>query len=486
MTLRIGILALARSTFDVAFAEEVKGRALMRLEQEGFELIGPRSLLFDAGAAEAALAEMAGETLDLLLLLQVTFTDAGMTVRIAQDAKAPLGIWALPEPRAGGHLRLNAFCGLNLAVHALGRAGRASGALYAAPDAPEVESAIRQMAQARSLRLSPVEGGRRAAGATVEGVAPSPGGSTSPAPGEIDEAAQRVARRLRGARIGLVGEHPPGFDTCRYDADALRQLAGVEVDRVELGLLFDRARAVSPERVAASRARVAADLAGLGEVRPDELDRSLQVHGALEELAADRALSGLAVRCWPEMFTEFGCAACGPMAMMNGAGVPSACEADVLGAVTALMLQEVAGEPAFLVDLVDLDGASDTGVVWHCGLAPLSMADPQDRPRATIHSNRRMPLLHEFALKPGRVTVARISQARNEMKLVLGGAEMLRAPKSFTGTSGVLRFDRPAGEVLDRLIGEALEHHTAIVYGDHRPVLRALGAQLRLPVLDLA
>ena len=92
--------------------------------------------------------------------------------------------------------------------------------------------------------------------------------------------------------------------------------------------------------------------------------------------------------------------------MLGEARVPCACEADVYGALTTLMLQRVADAPVFLVDLVDVDVADDTGVVWHCGQAPVSMARPRTPPRATIHTNRKMPLLFEFPLKPGRVTFA--------------------------------------------------------------------------------
>ena len=156
------------------------------------------------------------------------------------------------------------------------------------------------------------------------------------------------------------------------------------------------------------------------------------------------------------------------------------------GTVTSLLLQEIAGEPAWLVDVVDMDSASDTGVIWHCGSAPLGMADPATPPRAQIHSNRRMPLLAEFTLKPGRITVARISQAQNEPKMILGGAEVVSAPMSFTGTSAVIRFDRPAGEVAAAMMEERLEHHVAIAYGEHRPALRAAAARLGLAVVELA
>jgi L-fucose isomerase-like protein len=114
------------------------------------------------------------------------------------------------------------------------------------------------------------------------------------------------------------------------------------------------------------------------------------------------------------------------------------------------------------------------------------MHDPEVQPHATIHSNRRMPLLYEFPLKPGRVTLARVSQARGEQKLVIAGAEMVRAPLPFSGTAGTLRTDAPSGQVLDTIIGSALEHHMALVYGDVRDELRAVAATLKLPVLEIA
>jgi L-fucose isomerase-like protein len=171
---------------------------------------------------------------------------------------------------------------------------------------------------------------------------------------------------------------------------------------------------------------------------------------------------------------------------MTEAKTPCACEADVYGALTGLILQETTGAPAWLVDIVDMDEASDTGVFWHCGSAPISMADASVQPRAQIHSNRRMPLLQEFTLKPGRITIARVSQARGRPTMVLAGGEVVRAPMSFTGTSGVVRFDRPAADVTEAMMEFGLEHHVAIAYGEHRGALRALAGELGLPVVELA
>lgn len=467
---RVALVPLARPTFDVDFAEAQLAKALAMLEAQDIALVGPRDLLFDADAVRQALPALTREAPDLLLILQVTFTDATMTVALAEAVDAPILLWAFPEPRTGGRLRLNSLCGVNLAAHALGRAGRAVHWLHRAPDDP----------------LAALELGMALAGEVGEPTV-DPGPSAFP-PAEDDDrrAAQRARDRLASATLAVVGRHPDGFDTCRYDADALARLTGTTVEEVALETVFAGADAVAAERVAADRAAVADRVAGLDAMERAPTDGTLRVRAALEALAADRGYAGLAVRCWPEFFTEMGCAACGAMSLMTEAGVPCGCEADLYGTLTTLALQAMTGEPAFMADLVDLDRDSDTGVLWHCGLAPLSMADPEIQPRATVHSNRRKPLLMEFPLKPGRITLARFSQAGGAARLVIGGAEMQRAPLAFSGTAGTVRFDRPTDAVLATIMEEGLEHHYAFAYGEHRPALMHLSRLLDLPVLQLS
>jgi L-fucose isomerase-like protein len=173
--------------------------------------------------------------------------------------------------------------------------------------------------------------------------------------------------------------------------------------------------------------------------------------------------------------------------MLSNELIPCSCEADVNGTVTQLILQWISGEPAFGTDVVSFDFEEDLVTVWHCGLAPVSMADPKVRPQGTIHSNRQLPLLMEFPLKPGPVTIARLSEAggTGTYQLTVGRAEMIRAPLSFSGTSGVMRFERHASEILDSILKQGLEHHISITYGDHVTALSALAEMISLPVLHL-
>ena len=132
--MRLGVLPLGRSTFDVEYAGRKLVAALRGLDATGHEVFGSRMLLLDEDATLRAIGDLAASRVDQVLILQLTFTDARMTVAAATAFEQPLSIWAMPEPRLGGRLRLNALCGLNLASHALGLNNRAFSWLYADPD----------------------------------------------------------------------------------------------------------------------------------------------------------------------------------------------------------------------------------------------------------------------------------------------------------------------------------------------------------------
>lgn len=465
----VGVIALGRPTFDVEYAGDVAAEAFAVLDRVAPGFVGGRDVLFDAESTRRAIDDLEQQDLSALIVLQVTFTDATMTAELATAIDAPLIFWAFPEDRTGARLRLNGLCGINLAAHALRRRGRDLAYLYLRAND----------------RQAPDELARLLAGGTnVDRAA-----RIVPAAGELStsalRAAEHVEESLDGLRTGVIGDYPDGFDPCRYDVEAVRRLTGVTVDRIELADLFAAADSVPPETITEARARAATALGPLDDLDRTALDSSLRLYGGMRELAGSREWSGVATRCWPECFTEYGGAACAPQAMLTDDGIPGMCEADVYGNLTSLILNELAAEAPFVADLVDIDAAGDTGVFWHCGLAPLSMADPEIDPTPTVHSNRRKPLLHEFPLKPGRVTICRLSQAGDAHKLVVGGGDMLAAPLPFSGTAGTIRFDKPAGDVLATIMAEGLEHHYGIVYGEYEEELLALAARWELPVVNL-
>lgn len=441
----LGFIPIARETFDIELATQLTSAAQEQLRAAGFRLTYPESLVTIMDEASDVAEQIANHAPDAVVIFQATFADSTMVTRIAEMLDAPLLLWAVPEERTGGRLRLNSLTGINLAAHALTRAGIGYEYVYGTPDDPDAMKKIAAFASAA-----------------------------------------RAYQALRGARIGRIGDHPPGFETCEFDYEVVADRFGVEVVSFDLqSEFFPMARGNNPNDASVALESLRQRIDSLDQVDEEASKRTLRVHAGMRELVHQEELSGLAVRCWPEFFTEFGCAACGAMSLMSDEGTPSSCEADVNGAITQLILQTLSGEPAFGADVVAVDDERDGLVLWHCGLAPLSMADPETHPKAALHSNRKLPLLMEFPLKPGTVTVARLSEATGSYRLVIGRGEMQRAPKSFSGTSGALKFERPAAAVLDTILSEGLEHHLSLTYGDHRSALMSLAKMLELPVLHL-
>jgi L-fucose isomerase-like protein len=441
---KVGVLALGRATFDVPYAQEMLAQAWQTLSGMDIELVGEPVLQFDAESALQVLPALKQADLDLLLILQVTFTDASLTTEVVRDFPVPTAMWSFPEARTGGRLRLNSFCGVNLACHALSREAINVQTLHGLPDDSRVINELQQLAQAAA-----------------------------------------IVKRFKQAKVMVIGEHPLGFDACNYNQQQLTQHFGVEVTRQPVLEFIEEVKALPDSVADAPYARRAKDFPNLAEMDQTATRKTLKVYSVLREKAQREGYTGIAVRCWPDFFTDYGCAACGALALMNEDKVPCGCEADMFGVLSSLMAQWASGNAAFNTDLVDIDPQDNSVVFWHCGQAPIEMADRDGPVQATIHSNRKLPLLSEFALKPGRITLCRITQGEGKLRLMLAGGEMIKAPLAFSGTAGTARLDVDADTYRQRLIAAGMEHHTSLVYGEHRPLLRKVADLLGLDVIEL-
>ena len=442
--INVRLVAIARTTFDIELARHLAGEVRSSLSEAGVSLTGSEAFVSELEEAKKISRELTDNPPDLLILLQATFADSTLAVQLVQNTKSPILLWGLPEALTGQRLRLNSLCGINLAAHAFKRKSMEYEYVFAPPNDPAALQLVQTLA-----------------------------------------GAGRVQRLLRSARIGRVGENPAGFDSCKFDAAALKKRFGVAIVQVSLDRVFQLVRQADSQRVDTLFQQLRKKLSGLEDLDQVAVRRTLASYLALRQISTEENLSGLGVQCWPQFFIELECAACGAMSMLSDELTTCSCEADINGTITQLILQWLSQAPAFGSDLVSVDTEKDSAVLWHCGLAPLSMADASEAARATIHSNRKMPLLMEFALKPGRITMARLSEASGDFRLVAGSAEILKAPLSFSGTSGVVRFDRPIADILDTIMKNGLEHHFSITYGDHTDALHALAKQLGLEIVEL-
>ena len=440
---RVALAAFGRATFDLAAAGAVLARSRAALAGLPLDVVAVSSLLTDPGAVTGFVR---GLDADLLLCQFTTFVDGRFIVAAAEATAAPLLLWSLREPpRPGERLALNSLTGANLAARTLQGGGRFFRFVLGDPEEAPALGRVAALARASAVR-----------------------------------------RLLAGFRVLVLGRAPDGFFFGDPNPAHCRAL-GVEVDGLDLDAVFRRAGELPEEVWRPVADAVRARVTGLDRLPLDQVERFARAQAVVEREVAARGAAAVAVRCWPEFFTEFGAAACSMVSALTDRGVPASCEADILGSVSMAVLQALAGGAPYLGDLASLDTGRNAAVFWHCGAGAFSLAAPRTGAVAGVHPNRGVGPTLEFALRPGRVTLARFGETPGGLRLLAGAGEALDAPQPFLGTAATVRLDG-AGSIegrVRRLVEDGWEPHYALAYGDVGQELRDLAALLGIPVCQM-
>ncbi len=451
----IGYLGLARETFDVPFAMSkfLEGKKVLR--NIFTEIKGIDYLITNNELSDKAFKYFKDNNFKKIIIFQTTFTDAKFLLHFARKINKPLCIVAFPEPRTGKRLRLNSVCGLNLGMHSLIKNNNnAEFILY--NNHKDVEKRIKKFINKKVYNNKIIK---------------------------WKQIAKKSYKKIdiKKQNIGLVGERPEGFDTCDYSLLEIRKKLNFDIKKIKLNELFSEAKKIKKSVLNSTQIKIEKNLKNSKKLNQHELKKSISIYHGLNTLHTKHDVQAFAVRCWPEMFTEFGCASCGPMAMMNEKKISSACEADVLGGISCNILNQLNNQPSLLVDIVDIDEKDNSVVFWHCGLAPLSMSKKGDA-KADIHSNRKKPLLHNFAFKPGDITIFRVSKSASKLKFFVLKGKVINRKNSFAGTSGVVSFGKNTKNKIEKMFKGGLEHHVAFTYGDYYNEIVNLGNQMKIPI----
>ena len=453
----IGYLALARDTFDINYALDNKKRFEKFIDILDIKYSHFKELITDDETGKKAIRYFKKLNCSKYIIAQTTFTDAKFITSFAKTFNKPIHLISFKEPRTGKRLRLNSLCGVNLAMHSLIKLKyKPEFSMFINNKLFEMEKINNFLKNKKILKNNTLK--------------------------KIKNSKKKDDIIFsRKKNLGLVGKRPDGFFTCDYDNREIEKKLNYSLKKIKLETLFNISKNVSTKDITKTKNQIKKDLKSVSKLNANELNKSISIFHGLEKIKNDNKIDTFAIKCWPEMFTQFGCASCGPMAMMNEKGVSSACEADVLGSISCDILNKINNRPSLLVDVVDCDPKTDTLVFWHCGLAPISMAK-KNTASATVHSNRRKALLHDFAFRPGKITIFRVSKSENKLKFIVIKGEVLDKKNSFSGTSGVVRFQTNTYQKLVRLFTSGIEHHLAFTYGDVYSEIKKLSAQLNIPI----
>jgi L-fucose isomerase-like protein len=301
----------------------------------------------------------------------------------------------------------------------------------------------------------------------------------------------RVVRGLGRARIGSIGARTGAFQTMRF-SEKLLQAAGMTVVTVDLSEIIFAAGALTdaaPE-VKAKLEEISAYGRIPGHIKPDNILRQAKWTIAVDRWIEENDCDASAIQCWRSLQDNFGCATCLTMSMMGERLTPSACEVDVMGAVSMYALALAAQAPSAILDWNNNYGhEADKCVCTHCGNYPKSFIGETPEISeldvlGSVLGKERCFGAVKGKVRAGPMTFFRAStdDRLGTIKAYVGEGEFTDDPFAMDGGIAVTKVDR-LRPLLGFIARNGFEHHVAMVRGHHaEAVHQAITRYMNWPI----
>lgn len=400
----------------------------------GFELEPCPTPVTGPDEAAAVAAELSAAKPALVLVQATTFATFDCFQPLLETGLAT-ALWAIAEPATTGPLPLNSFCGANFVLSLEQQACQRLPWLYGDADDPLWAPRFADLL-----------------------------------------AAARALARLRTAKVLLIGGTAPTFDRFKVEPKYVEEVFGASVERLGLPSFFERVAAVKEPELGAAVDSLRAE--GADQLNEHQLRAAARLDVALQRLGDQ--YDAIALRCWPEVSEETGSMPCASVARLLDRGCPTACEGDVLGALSMLAIGAIAQSDPVLMDLSHI--TPEHLLFWHCGNAPRSLAAAGSR--LGTHFNRpELGAVREMVLAPGPTTMLRFTDLH---QIAVFEASWQPGGPDFDGVTGRLADVRWDGdealaphEVVARVFDHHLPHHYAFATGHHAGAVKLLGDWLQ-------
>lgn len=293
----------------------------------------------------------------------------------------------------------------------------------------------------------------------------------------------RVCRTVKGlsnARIGSIGARTGAFQTMRY-SEKLLQATGITVITVDLSEMMGAAAAIAdtdPVLVdKLDRIRAYGNIPA--HIKPEQILRQARWTVAVNRWIEENECDASAIQCWRSLQDNFGCATCLTMSMMGEELMPSACEVDVMGAVSMYALALASGVPSAILDWNNnYANEVDKCVCTHCGNYPKSFfgVTPEigelDVLGETIGREKCFGAV-KGKVKAGPMTYFRLSSddRAGTLKCYLGEGEFTDDTFGMDGGIAVTRV-KNLRKLMRFITQNGFEHHVAMVRGHHADIVQ--------------
>ena len=288
--------------------------------------------------------------------------------------------------------------------------------------------------------------------------------------------AANVVKFTKNTRIGQIASRPQSFYSIIVNENELLEKFGIEIIPITLGAVV---RSVN-EEIAKNNPEIdkiaehIKTIANFNNISPDSTKKIAALKYVLGLLIDEHNLQAVAFQCWDELQFQLNICSCFVHALFTDEGIPFACESDIHGAISSLMLQAASlfRDSTFFSDLTIRHPENDNAeLLWHCGAFPPSLSE--NKKKSVIGSHFVLPShapgTCNWQLQKGNITVIRFDGINGKYSLFCGEGKAIDGPFTL-GTYVYLEVnDWPLWE--EKIIYGPYIHHTSCIYGKYAAVM---------------
>ena len=392
--------------------EEKLNRIAEDLRAQGLQVLVAPEAVKDPHSCERVADWLAGQELDLLQALIITWSFDHYSVRILQRTRLPLAIRAVPGIRTGS------IVGAQQLQSVLFDLGAEYRLFYGAPGEAEVARQTAIYARACALK-------KRLAGAKIAVIGRRTEGMTPTAVDEVE------ILRLFGARL------------LNYGLDEFQGLAS-QVDAAEAQAEWERIAGAA--RAVSSRTEH-----GIANAR-----NLLALRCMVQELDLQAVSIGSYPQCQGSM--------CLPIALLNEEGIPTGCEGDVNSILAIYLLSQLCETPVHFGEMLAIDFQESSIVTSHCGCGSPSLADEGGFVLCPVRLADDGVCIR-YTARPGPVTFVNLTGRKGNYRLCAFEGEAQPTGMVFEGTPLKLATRTPLEAIWQATTQGGFGHHWMTAYG---------------------
>ncbi|MHA2039132.1 MAG: L-fucose/L-arabinose isomerase family protein, partial [Promethearchaeota archaeon] len=183
----------------------------------------------------------------------------------------------------------------------------------------------------------------------------------------------KIVKKFRNVRLGQIGTRPNAFETVRY-SEKILEFNNISIEPIDLSEIFgliDNLKDDDP--TVKEKIDFISNYTSTKSFPEDSILKLAKLAVVVENWIIKNELDGFAFQCWPSIQDNYGIVPCAVLSMFSEGLVPAACEADISGLISMLILQIASDTPSAILDWNNNYGSDPNKMVlFHCSNLPVS------------------------------------------------------------------------------------------------------------------